>query len=96
VKTFRQRAIEANAAERDRANTDPKALWTGYEELAARMMAGREAMVEGVAVLPATPEQYVEYNRLQNMAPALGYERRPPAPHGASCVHLHFERRPDA
>lgn len=91
--TFRQRAIAANAAELARANTTPDAMWTGYDDIEAQMRAGL-AMACGVAVLPADTYQYAAYNRLQNLAPQLGYERRPPAPHGTSCVHLHFERRP--
>lgn len=73
-------------------NNDPDGGgWCGYSAIEAQMRAG-EHMAEGVCVDPRTPAQYAAYHRLQNLAPLLGYERRPPSPHGLGCVHIHMER----
>jgi hypothetical protein len=97
VRTFRQRAITANRAEMARANADPRALWTGYDLIEQGMRAGL-AMVTGACVEPRDEYQQQGYRRMQNLAPELGYERRPPAGLGQSFLHVHFERgtiRPD-
>jgi hypothetical protein len=73
-------------------NNDPQGGgWTGYDDVIAGMHAGL-AMVDKVVMTPATVAQYGPYSRMQNTAIELGYERRPPAPHGTSAIHVHFER----
>jgi hypothetical protein len=91
VRTFRQRAIVANHAEMERANNTPMALWTGFDELEAQMRTG-VAMAVAVCVEPRDAYQRAAYHRLQNLAPRIGYERRPPAGMGLSFLHPHFER----
>jgi hypothetical protein len=65
--------------------------WTGYDDVIAGMSAGL-GMVDRVVMAPSCPPQYLAYSIMQNTAIAAGYERRPPAGHGTSGIHVHFER----
>lgn len=77
-------------------NANPKqGGWTGFDILEAQMRRG-DIMAEHPAVEPRDAYQRAAYHRLQNLAPQLGYERRPPAPFGLGLLHLHFEKAGEA
>lgn len=92
IRDYKARSGERLNAGNAAWNNDPtKGGWTGFDAIEAQMRAGVH-MAEGVCVEPRTAAQYAAYHRLQNLAPQLGFERRPPSPHGLGCVHIHMER----